>query len=305
MNTHSTQTTQPQALLIKNWQIYFENGQTRRIKNLTYSLSPVDYSSMTRKALLRKGAAGHTALAVFSELIDLATRCPQRGLLVEGTGPITPEDIAARTGIALEDVTQSLELLASKEVAWTRYVACPKRLIVSGSLRTGRKGKPLKPELVHVDNPHPESPDLHIEWEYAIVDKGHGPETERRLPKPLKRLLDAEKERDTEPEPVACHTQKPCSNTPNPKAKPVACHAKAPSSGMPENVARHILRPKSQNAPAVACHTEGVDIEKQPIKATEADRRAVDNFISDLGRTGLLGNATVRVTSKKKRKARI
>ncbi len=301
MNLDTIQTTQPQAILIKDWQIYFENGQTRRIKNLTYHLSPVDHSSLVRKALLRKGSAGYQALAVFSELIDLATRCPQRGLLVEGTGPIMPEDIAARTGIALEDVTRSLELLASKEVAWTQYVACPKRLIVSGSLRTGRKGKPLQPELVHLDNPHPESPDLHIEWEYAIVDKGHGPETERRLPKPLKRLLDAEKEEDTEPKAVACHTKKSCSNAPKPKETSVACHTKTPPSGMPENVARHILRPKSQSTPVVVCHTEDVDIQRQSIKATKADCRAVDNFINDLGRTGLLGNATVRVKKKGKK----
>ena len=255
MNLDTIQTTKPQAILIRNWNIYFENGQTRRIKNLTYSLSPVDYSSMTRKALLRKGAAGYTALAVFAELIDMATRCPQRGLLVEATGAITAEDIAARTGIALGDVTQSLELLASKPVAWIQYVACPKRLIVSGSLRKGRKGKPLQPELVHLDNPHPESPDLHIEWEYAIVDKGNGPETERRLSTPIKRLLDAEKEGVAKHEDGACHTRKPCSNTAKLAGKPVACHTKTPPSGMPENVARHILRPKIPPTPAVACHS--------------------------------------------------
>ena len=81
MHIDSTNTTTPtKALLIKNWHIYFENGQTRRIKNLTYSLSPVDHSSITRKALLRKGAAGHTALAVFSELIGLAARRLPQGL---------------------------------------------------------------------------------------------------------------------------------------------------------------------------------------------------------------------------------
>ncbi len=252
MNTVST--TQPQALLIKNWQIYFENGQTRRIKNLTYSLSPVDYSSMTRKALLRKGAAGYQALAVFSELIDMATRCPQRGLLVESTGAITPEQIAARTGMPLEDVVQSLELLARKEVAWIVYVTCPKRLIVSGSLRKGRKGKPLQPELVHLDNPHPESPDLHIEWEYAIVDKGNGPETERRLPKPLKRLLDAEKEGDTESKDVACHTKKSCSNTPKSKEMPAACHTepvdiKGVSLKSKQKPGTHIPRKTSHHRP--------------------------------------------------------
>ena len=300
MNLDSTPSTTPKAILIKNWHIYFENGQTRRIKNLTYSLSPVDNSSITRKALLRKGAAGHTALAVFSELIGLAARCPQRGLLVEGTGPITPEHIAATTGLAQIDVETGLELLASKDVAWITYVACPKKLIVSGSLRKGRKGKPLQPELVHIESPHSGLPDLHIEWEYAIVDKGSGPETERRLPAALKNLLNAEKEKDTKPEPVACHKKEPRPNTlPSPQ-KPVAYHTKKPTTHMSENVARHIVTPKPSPAPTVACHTEGVDIQKQPIQATEADRRAVDRFVKDLETTGLLGNATVRVKQKKK-----
>ena len=297
---NSITTTTPQAILIKNWAIYFENGQTRRIKNLTYSLSPVDHSSITRKALLRKGAAGHTALAVFSELIGLAARCPQRGLLVEGTGPITSEHIAATTGLAQGDVEVGLELLASKEVAWITTVECPKKLIVSGSLRKGRKGKPLQPELVHLNDASPSSPDLHIEWEYAIVDKGNGPETERRLPLALKKLLASEKEEDIKPKDVACHTQDPCSSTSPAPKKSVACHTEKPATRMPENVARHILRPKSSNAPTVACHTEGVDIQTKPITVTAADRQAVDRFVEDLATTGLLGSATVRVKSKKK-----
>lgn len=244
---------------------------------------------------MRKGAAGHTALAVFSELVGLAARCPHRGLLVEGTGPITPERIAATTGLAQGDVEAGLELLASKEVAWITDVTCPQKLIVSGSLRKGRKGKPLQPELVHVDNPHSDFPDLHIEWEYVIVDKGSGPETERRLPATLKKLLDAEKEKDTKHEYVACHKNKQGSNTPPVPRDPVACHTEKPAKGMPENVARHILRPKLNNAPTVVCHTEGVDMQGQPIKATEADRRAVDCFVKRLETTGLLGDATVRV----------
>lgn len=69
---------------------------------------------------------------------------------------------------------------------------------------------------------------------------------------------------------------------------------------MSENVARHIVTPKPSPAPTVACHTEGVDIQKQPIQATEADRRAVDRFVKDLETKGLLGSATVRVKQKKK-----
>jgi hypothetical protein len=242
-------TTVPQAILIRHWHNYFENGQTRRIKNLTYSLMPVDHNAIVRKTLLRKGAEGYRALTVFAELISIATRCPQRGLVVDAQGPITAERIAGATGMSDPDVRSGLELLASKEVGWITHVACPKKLIVSGSLRTGRKGKPLQPELIHLDNPSETSPDLHIEWEYHIVDKGNGPETERRLPKALEKLLSADKEDVKEVETVACHTPTPVLEG----QKPVACHNATSLSSNPNSV---------------ACHTEGVAIQKEPTTGT-------------------------------------
>lgn len=227
MNTpQDSTTTAPQAILIRHWHNYFENGQTRRIKNLTYNLMPVDHDAFSRRELLR-APGGHTALVIFYELISLATRCPQRGLLVRASGAITPQDLAAATGMSESCVSDALHLL--REQAWITYVACPKRLIVSGSLRTGRKGKPVQPEFVHLENPSEGSPDLHIEWEYHIVDKGNGPETERRLPEALKRLLDWEapstevsvKDLEMAEKSVAWHRNKGSQGEEN----SVACHS--------------------------------------------------------------------------------
>jgi hypothetical protein len=100
----STTTTVPQALLIRHWYNYFENGQTRSIKNLTYSFMPVDHNAIVRKALL---------------------------------------------------------------------------------------------------------PDLHIDWEYPIVDNGNGLEAEPRLPETLEKPLYIEKEGVKEVEDVACHSVTP------------------------------------------------------------------------------------------------
>lgn len=240
-----TTSTVPQAILIRHWHNYFENGQTRRIKNLTYSLMPVDHNAIVRKTLLRKGAEGYRALTVFAELISIATRCPQRGLVVDAQGPITAERIAGATGMSEPDVRSGLELLASKEVGWISYVACPKKLIVSGSLRTGRKGKPLQPELIHLDNPSATAPDLHIEWEYHIVDKGNGPETERRLPAPIERLLAAQKEPTETEEAVACHKERKDEAA----VTTVACHSD--HADIKEvtfkKVERVLPKPKSKN----------------------------------------------------------
>lgn len=197
MNLDSTSTTNTsKAMRIKNWHLYFENGQAPRIKNLTYRLSPVDHSSITRKALLRRGAAGRTSLAVFSERVGLAARCPQRGLLLERSGPITLEHIAARTGLAQSDVSRGIKLLVSKEVAWATCVAF-----------------------------HRKEPCF------------------RTAPVPQKA--------------VACHRKEMGSNTHKPREK---------------NVARHTLNPQKPNVPAVACHTEGVDIEPFSVKPKERAR---------------------------------
>jgi hypothetical protein len=100
----SATTTVHQAILIRHGHNYFENGQTRRIKNLSYSLMPVDHNAIIRKTLLRKGEEVYRALTVFSELISIATRRPQRGLVADAQGPITAERITGATGMNEPDV---------------------------------------------------------------------------------------------------------------------------------------------------------------------------------------------------------
>ena len=109
------------------------------------------------------------ALVLFNELVRIAALCPQRGLLVRGTGAVSLEEIAADTRMPMADVAQGLELLMSKQVGWIECVACPKQLVVSGSLRAGRKGRPKQPEFVVVDYSLENAPDLHIEWELAMA----------------------------------------------------------------------------------------------------------------------------------------
>lgn len=242
---HTQHELAPKAILINHWKLYFENGQTRRIKNLAYTLTPVDHDAITRKELMRE-PGGHTALVLFHELIGMAASCPQRGLLASARGVITPGIIAADTGLTIEDVKAGLRKL--EEVFWISHILCPQSLIVSGSLRKGRKGRPKQPEIVTVDAATEDSPDLHIEWEYHIVDKGNGPETEKRLPEAIERLL------NPEPEGVALSINdlRLAART---VAKGVACHSKAAKEDAPEEV---------------ACHTEAVDINKVPLDEMQA-----------------------------------
>jgi len=210
---------QGKALLIKRWSTTFENGQTRRLKNLSYSLAPVNHDRLGYNHLVDQ-PGGYMALVLFNELVRMAAFCPQRGLLVRGTGAVSLEEISADTRMPTADVAQGLELLMGKQVGWLECVACPKQLVVSGSLRAGRKGRPKQPEFVVVDHSLENAPDLHIEWELAMVDMGNGPEVERHLPEPIKRLLYPEPEELTEEASVVCHKSEPNAQT----SEDVACH---------------------------------------------------------------------------------
>ena len=237
-----TMIPQGEALLIKRWSTTFENGQTRRLKNLSYSLAPVNHDRLGYNHLVDQ-PGGYMALVLFNELVRIAALCPQRGLLVRGTGAVSLEEISADTRMPIADVSQGLELLLSEQVGWIGRVACPKQLVVSGSLRAGRKGRPKQPEFVVVDHSSENAPDLHIEWELAMVDTGNGPEVERRLPEPIKRLLYPDPEELTEEMSVACHKSEPNTQP----SENVACHTDEET----EHVAKLLKKMNLQMTPGL------------------------------------------------------
>jgi hypothetical protein len=423
----STTTTVPQALLIRHGHNYFENGQTRRIKNLTYSRMPVDHNAAVRKTLLRKRAEGYRALTVFAELISIATRCPQRGLVVDAQeGPIIAKRIARTTGMSEPEVRSGLEPIANKELKSISPVAChsatpsspnptsvachtqtltltpqhpvarstervaiqkvstaatgisdpdirvstepiankelnrispvachiqtptlaaqhpvarhteraviqgkstpttrmtepavrsslepiaskelksispvarhsttpsspnptsvachtqtprlarqhrmarPEKLIVSGSLRTSRKGKPLRPELIHPDNPSATAPNRHIECGYPIADKGNHPKKEFRLLKALEKLLSTDKEEVKDVDSVACHSATPPLSIPS----TVACHTQTltltPQHRMARSTERAAIQGKSTAATGIS--DPDIRVSTEPIASKE------------------------------------
>jgi hypothetical protein len=268
----SITTTVPQALLIRHWHNYFENGQTRRTNTQPYSLMPVDPNALIRKTLLRKGAESYRARTVCLGLITIAMRCPQRGFVVDAEGTNTAERISGAKGIPEPDIRSEMELVANKEVVWIAHVACHNERGAIQEKLTTTMGMPepdvrvdpelterkecgrvshvachtqtptlppqLQPELIHLGNPSATAPDLHIEWGYPIVDKGNGSETERRLSKGLEKLLYTDKEELKEVETVACHT---LTSMLAPQY-PVACHSTTLLSSTPSSVPRDTER---------------------------------------------------------------
>lgn len=179
MNNDTTQNTQTSqqdfttgsgtlAYAIKRWSSRFENAQSRRTKDLNHSLTPHELNSAHLEYLMSE-EGGPMALAVWHILIQMATRCPQRGLLVNEDGPLTDKDIAKACHLPEQQISRALSLLMSESIGWLDVVECPRQVLITGSIRSGRKGRPSLPEVLHVKGVE-DGPDFHIERMISVVE---------------------------------------------------------------------------------------------------------------------------------------
>ena len=180
-----------QALAIKGWSQQFENAQSRRTKHLNYTVAPHQDQSFANQRVLTH-ASGYKALAIWHLIIQCAARCPQRGLLVDGSGPLSFAELAHRMHLPEGDVREAIAVLSDPKVRWIEVVDCPRHLVLSGSLRAGRKGRPRRPEVVEVES-QKTGPAFYIEKCFtATVDiEGEEPtfEAERILPSEFEVLV--------------------------------------------------------------------------------------------------------------------
>lgn len=164
---HTTETS-ALAYSITRWSSRFENAQSRRIKDPSHTLTPHELDSSQLEHLMTQ-EGGPTALAVWHILTQLATRCSQRGLLVNEDGPLTDEVIAQACHLPEEKVARALNLLTSEALGWVDIVECPRQMLVTGSIRRSRNGQPKKPEVIPVKTIK-EGPDFHIERLVTVVE---------------------------------------------------------------------------------------------------------------------------------------
>lgn len=151
---HKNNTPEPielsegQAFLIEDWTDSFENAQTRRTKHLSSVLMPLSGQGCTDKRIL-SFEGGYKALAIWHLIIKVAAECPQRGLLVRSTGPLDYETLAIDLGLPEEDIREAFSILMHPKLGRIKTTECPQHLMVSGSLRKGRK-QTTHPKAVNV-----------------------------------------------------------------------------------------------------------------------------------------------------------
>ena len=262
MNQVLTNTKRAYAIL--DWSTRFENAQSRKQKSVAHVLSPYHLESTEYRKLIQK-PRGHTAFLLWKGLVEIATGCPQRGLLANDRGPLTIEDIALRTHLSEEETASALELLADPEIAWIEALDCPQYLIVSGSLRAGRKGRPRKPQVLRVRGVD-SGPKFHIEWEYEALGLGEDAEgyatdldAERRLPAAIRRGFGPELPDAPD---VVEHTGTPVVDHISESTQPTNQERLKEEKQSAPNVVEHIGTP--EKAPSEEAPLPGVDHHPSP-----------------------------------------
>lgn len=103
---------------IKAWERHYENAQSRKSKKSHRWVAMPnkhDGKGFRRIMAMRDGAAIYGAWCL---IVQIASKCPMRGVLADDDGPLDAEDMASKTGCPSSVFSRALEVLTSERVAW-------------------------------------------------------------------------------------------------------------------------------------------------------------------------------------------
>ena len=119
------------AIQIRNWDEWFENSQSRKLRSLAWFPMPNRHDGKGY-AHLSKHENATQILSGWTLLLQVASKQPRRGLLVDEDGPISVEDLALMTRFPENVFRETIEVLASLGIGWIEVIECPKSIITSG-----------------------------------------------------------------------------------------------------------------------------------------------------------------------------
>lgn len=114
-----------QAYRIIKWHERHENAESRKVKSaLDWVRIPTAHDSLGLKRLLgsKRGVSAFGAYILF---VEVAAKCPKRGVLANSDGALTLDDIAQKTGAPLRDLVEAMEVLSEARIGWIDKIPWP------------------------------------------------------------------------------------------------------------------------------------------------------------------------------------
>lgn len=111
--------------VIANWDLLYETYESARLaRGCAWVAMPNKHDGRGYRRLIREkdGAALYGAWAL---IVQVASKCPVRGILADLDGPLDPLDLEDKTGIEAKVYTRTLSLVTSERIGWVRAVSEP------------------------------------------------------------------------------------------------------------------------------------------------------------------------------------
>lgn len=123
---------------IRNWNKLYENSESKKIKNTRYVLIPNHHDGKGYRRLLelpevlpehpddlRAHPDGVRVFSAWILILQIASKCAERGVLADEDGPLTAEDMAYKTGAPQDLFASALRVLSGKDFRWIEEIGVP------------------------------------------------------------------------------------------------------------------------------------------------------------------------------------
>lgn len=108
---------------IKDWNDHFEKAQTRKLsgRDARWVPVPIKHDGLGYRRLMARKNAGDV-FAAWILLVQVAAKCPERGVLRDGDRPLTPDDLELKTGFAAHKFASAIQVLSGSDIGWLEVV---------------------------------------------------------------------------------------------------------------------------------------------------------------------------------------
>lgn len=102
---------------IRGWDELFENAQSRKCARLTWVPVPNKHDGKSFRRLMGL-PNGPSLYGAWLLLLQVASKCPERGVLADEDGPLTAEDLSLKTGCPESLFAEVFTELVSNKIPW-------------------------------------------------------------------------------------------------------------------------------------------------------------------------------------------
>jgi hypothetical protein len=109
------------AYKIRNWNKHFENNESRKIRNLSWVpvINKHDGRGYRRVAALPNSVQ---VFCAWNLIIQVASKMPTRGVLLDDDGALTAADLSAKTGFPESIFEAAFSALIKPEIKWLEEI---------------------------------------------------------------------------------------------------------------------------------------------------------------------------------------